>query len=422
VSARNRMTLRRPQAGFSVLKLLLPILFIGMGIMTFKYLVASKPVHIAPVPKEKTWSIQAQTLHAETLSPEIEIQAKVEAPDRFRAAAPEAGWVEVVNVREGDRVRAGDVLVKLDPRDFATALTQAEAELADIVAQLVEGEIRYEQNKAALLDEKSILALTQKSVARSSRLKKQSLSSDSELEEAQRTSMRQQLLVNQRELAVKSYDSKKQQLMARKQRAQAQLEQANRALERSVAIAPYDGIVSQVNLAAGGRVNAGTEMVTMYSPQGLEIRGLIPDRYQGELALALESGFKLSARAVGSSAEYFLVRLAGEARPGGVDGFFRSKAPGAERISPGGLVSLMLKRPPQANLFRLPPTAIYDNARAYILSEGRLSGVTVEIVGSMMAEGESLRLVRSEQIQDGDQLVLTRLPNASTGLKVKVLK
>ncbi len=416
------LQIHRQQSGFSLIKLLLPILFIGIGIMTFRYLIDSKPVHVAPAPKEKTWSVQVQTLHAERLSPEIEIQGKVEAPDRFRAAAPGEGWVEAVNVREGDHVRAGEVLVKLDPRDFTTALTQAEAELADIVAQLVEGEIRYTQNQAALLQEKRILSLTQKSLARSSKLKRQSLSSDSEFEEAQRAMMRQQLLVNQRELEVKSYDSKKLQLQARKQRAQAFLEQAHRALERSLAVAPYDGIVSAVNLAAGGRVNAGTGRVTMDSPAGLEIRGLIPARYQSELAVALEEGLELTAYAADSISEYKLVRLAGEAKPGGVDGFFRAENPGSTHISPGGLVTLKLKRPPQTGLYKIPPTAIYDNARIYLLRDGRLSGVAVDLVGSAILDKESVRLVRGDAIKDGDHLVLTRLPNAATGLKVEALK
>ncbi|MCP4007922.1 MAG: biotin/lipoyl-binding protein [Proteobacteria bacterium] len=417
----------RYQSGFSVVKLLLPILFIGCGIMLFQYLLDSEPDHKAPVPKEKTWSVQVQTLAVERLSPEIEIQGKVEAPDRFRAAAPGAGWVETVNVREGDRVGAGQVLVGLDPRDFTTALTQAEAELADIEAQLVEGDIRFTQDQAALLSEKSILELTRKSLARSSRLKKQSLSSDAELEEAQRALMRQQLLVNQRELAVKSYDSKKQQLEARKQRVQAQMEQAHRALERSLALAPYDGIVSAVNVAAGGRVNAGTEMVTMYSPSGLEVRGLIPARYQNELALALDGGQELVARAANSATEeealkYLLVRLAGEAKPGGVDGFFQASVPATAGLSPGALITLRLKRPSQDGLYRVPPTAIYDNTRIYLLREGRLAGVLVDIVGAALFEGESIRLISSDEISAGDRLVLTRLPNATTGLKVEAIE
>lgn len=416
----------RLQLGFSVIKFLLPIAFIGMGILIFQSLLDSKPVQVAPVPKEKTWRVQVQGLSAGRVSPEIEIQGQVEAPDRFRAAAPGTGWVERVNVREGDRVSAGDVLVKLDPRDFTTALTQAEAELADIEAQLVEGDIRFAQNQAALVSEKNILELAEKTVERSARLKKQSLSSDSELEESQRSLMRQQLLVNQRELVVKSYDSRKQQLLAKKQREQAQLEQALRALERSIAIAPYDGVISAVNIAAGGRVNAGTEMVTMYSPAELEIRGLIPERYHQELALALDQEEVLTAQVEGnalseSPIEFQLIRLAGEAKPGGVDGFFRAIRPDLAQIAPGSLLTLSLKRPARNGLYSVPPTAIYDNTRIYLLRDERLFGMVINIVGSAQVAGESIRLIHGAELIEGDKLVLTRLPNAATGLKVEPL-
>lgn len=409
------------QSGFSFIKFLLPIVLLAGGVMVFQYLTENKASTAVPAPKEKTWSVQVAELQAGRYAPEIQVQGRVEAPDRYRAAAPGAGWVEAVNVREGDQVQAGDILIKLDPRDFTTALTQAQAELADIKAQLVESEIRNTQDQAALVQEKSILNLTEKSLTRSKRLKKQSLSSESDLEAAQQNLMRQQLLVNQRELAVKSYQSRKQQLEARLQRTQAQLDQAQRALQRSISVAPYDGVVSQVNVAVGGRVSAGKEMLVMYSPATLEVRALIPNQYQGELAQALENTQQLKATRISDGSEYLLVRLAGEASPGGMDAFLRPVSPTEVRISPGGLVTLMLERPEQANLYPVPPSAIYNNTRVYLLQEGRLAGVSVDIVGQSTLQGESVRLVRSDAIEDGAVLVLTRLPNASTGLKAKAV-
>jgi len=415
------MQLGMRQGGFSFLKFLLPIVFLAGGVWVFQYLTENKTSTAVPAPKEKTWSVQVTELKAGRHAPEIQVQGRVEAPERYRAAAPGAGWVEAVNVREGERVRVGDILVKLDPRDFTTALTQAEAELADIKAQLVESEIRNTQNKGALVQEKSILKLTQKSLTRSKQLKSQSLSSDADLEEAQQKLMRQQLLVNQSELAVKSYESRKQQLEARLRRAQAQLDQAQRALERSSSSAPYDGVVSAVNVAVGGRVSAGTEMVIMYSPESLEVRALIPNQYQRELAQALANNLQLKATRTQDGSVYVLDRLAGEASPGGVDAFLHPALPSDAQISPGGLVTLMLQRPEQADLYQIPPSAIYNNTRVYLLQEGRLAAAAIDIVGQAIQQGESVRLVRSQTIEDGAALVLTRLPNASTGLKAKAV-
>src|SRR5215213_3250611 len=46
-------------------------------------------------------------------------------------AARVQGTVLTVHVKDTQQVKAGDVLVELDPRDFQLALTRAEAELAD---------------------------------------------------------------------------------------------------------------------------------------------------------------------------------------------------------------------------------------------------------------------------------------------------
>ena len=39
------------------------------------------------------------------------------------------GWVEKINVREGDRVKAGQVLATLDAREAEAAVAQAKASL-----------------------------------------------------------------------------------------------------------------------------------------------------------------------------------------------------------------------------------------------------------------------------------------------------
>lgn len=46
------------------------------------------------------------------------------------------GWVEKINVREGDRVKAGEVLVKLDSREAQAAVAQSKANLEAAIARL----------------------------------------------------------------------------------------------------------------------------------------------------------------------------------------------------------------------------------------------------------------------------------------------
>jgi len=51
-------------------------------------------------------------------------------------AARVAGWVTEINVSDNQFVKAGTVLVRLDPRDYQVALDRAQAELADAEANL----------------------------------------------------------------------------------------------------------------------------------------------------------------------------------------------------------------------------------------------------------------------------------------------
>jgi len=387
----------------------------------FYYLVSAKPTHTALAAKEKTWQVRVQSLQAGTRAPQIEIRGTVVAPNRYQAAAPGVGWVEAVDIREGDQVNAGAVLVTLDPSDFTTAVTQYEAELAEIKAQFVEADISHQQNKRALADEKSLLALRQKGLARSSQLKSRSLGSESALDDAQRSLKKQQLAVNQRELAVKTHPAKTQQLAARQKRAGAQLKKAQRALDRSRVLAPTAGVITSVPVSVGDRVNAGQALVSMYALDQLEVRALIPAIYLREIQQALQTGNHPTAIDPVSGIAFTLSRLAGEAKPGGVDGFLQAESdqPG---LSPGQLVSLKLQRPAQPGLYAVPAIAIYDNTRLYLLEDGRLLGTEIEIIGQTNnAQGEPVQLVRGKQLKDGATLVLTRLPNATSGLKAEAL-
>ena len=55
-------------------------------------------------------------------------------------AAKVSGFVTKVAVEEGQSVKAGDVLVEIDPRDYQNSLTQAKAQLSSIEAKMKDAE------------------------------------------------------------------------------------------------------------------------------------------------------------------------------------------------------------------------------------------------------------------------------------------
>ena len=86
----------------------------------------SKPEPLAaPVPRP----VQTMTLGAEMTLPPHSYPGKVLAGQRVSLAFEVSGKLQELAVKEGDRIAAGAVVARLDPRDFQNALDGARAEL-----------------------------------------------------------------------------------------------------------------------------------------------------------------------------------------------------------------------------------------------------------------------------------------------------
>jgi multidrug efflux pump subunit AcrA (membrane-fusion protein) len=402
-------------------RLILPFLVLLLSAVIFFSLVNSKTERQKPVLSEKIWQIDVVTAKLQELSPALTLYGRIESPEQLKAAAPGGGIVKNVFVRNGARVSEGQRLVTLDRRDFDAALLQAEADLRDIENQIAELGIRHESNKSSLKTERNLLALAETEVERLVKLQQQNLSADTALNSARSELGRQQLAVTSRELDVDSYPARQQILIARQDRAKAQLAQARLAMNRSDLRAPFDAIVSEVAVAAGDRVSLGQLLISLFPVQALEIRAHLPINYIESVQQAIARGAQLEARVAGRDdlGSLPVLRLAGEAEATGIDVYFDIDATD-DQLRPGELLPLSLRLPAESNVYAVPYQAIYGNSRIYLVAEQRLKAIEVITVGQARGDdGQVLVLIRSDAISPGDQISVTHLPNAVSGLKVK---
>ena len=404
------------------LKILLPILILGGAVGVFAALKATKPHQPKAKAQERVWRVEVETVSTASLSPTLVLYGQVESPELFRAAAPSPAQVAEVAVREGDRVKAGQLLVALDPRDFDPRLQQARAEVTELEARIRSEELRHESDKASLIQERKLLKLAEQNVQRQRRLMKQQLGSESALDDAEQTVARQQLTLASRRLAIADHPARLGALEARLQRAQAGLAQIELDAERSRVQAPFDGIVARVPVAVGDQVKDNEELAAMYDPEALEVRARVPAPYQAELQQALADGESLSAAtADGDGVALHLVRLAGEADTNGVDALFRIDS-GRQWLRMGQVLNFRLQRPAREGALAVPYPAVYGNNRIYTLEDGRMRTVSVRILGNTLNEqGQERALVQAEGLKSGAQLVVTHLPNAIDGLRAEAV-
>ncbi len=404
-----------------ILKILVPVLILSAGVGAFAVLRATKPEQPAAQVQERVWRVEVMEVQPRTLTPALTLYGRLESPNPFKAAASAASRIDKVMVREGERVSVGQPLVMLDERDFLPRLDQARAEVRELDAQIRSEGIRQQSDMAALKQEKKLLQLSRQAVDRAQRLRKKDLGSDSALDEAEQSLATQALSLTSRELAIADHPARLSALEARLAKARARVTELELEFERSRLLAPFDGIVAEVEVAEGDQVDKNRVLLTLYDPSALEVRARIPTPFQEELDQVRKTGQTLSGEAVigGRRLELNLLRLAGEASPSGVDALFRFESR-PDWLRPGQVIRFNIHRLPQPDAVPVPFSALYRGNRVYRLEEGRMRGIGVETLGSFTdPSGKEKQLVRAPELKTGDLLVMTHLPNAVDGLRAK---
>jgi multidrug efflux pump subunit AcrA (membrane-fusion protein) len=408
----------------TTLKILLPILVLAIGVGAFRFLKATKPEQAPPAVQERIWRVEVVRARPERLAPELTLYGRVETPDLLRATASAAAWVTEVAVRDGDRVAAGDLLLRLDERDFEPRVAQVKAQIAELEAELASERNRNETDRLALEQERRLLTLARDAVARQERLKSQQVGAEQALDEAEQAAVQRALAATQREQTIADHPTRVRALEARLASNRARLKELELEFERATILAPYDGIVSGVEVTTGDQVARGAVLVRMFALDSLQVRARIPAPYQAELVTALRETGGLPATAQIGDMELTLEldRIAGEAGPSGIDGLFRVTGdPAALRL--GQMLTLRLARPPRDDVIAVPFRAVYGGGRLYKLEDGRMVGVDVQTLGERRGpDGEERLLVRSPQLKAGDLIVTTHMPNAMDGLRVETLE
>lgn len=165
-----------------------------------------------------------------------------------------SGLVQDVDVHEGQSVRAGDVLFRLDPHPFQIALANAKANLAQAVLDVDGTKAQYRAVLGQIGAQQAQVNLASITYGRYQALVRQNAVAPSQLDQARGTlQSAQATLVSLQHQAQQTLaqlngniDLPAEQTPAY-QRARAAVDEAQRQLTHAVVRAPFDGIVSAVD-------------------------------------------------------------------------------------------------------------------------------------------------------------------------------
>ena len=411
-------------AKFRVSKLIVPLLVLGVGITVFAGLKLTAEVPAPLRPQDRSPVISVQVVAKTTASPTIRIFGRVEAADMSVLTAGVTADIMQVRVLEGNAVRLGQVMIVMDDTDANLEILQRKAELAEIQAQMEGDRVKLRADRAALEAEETLLALARKAVERADRLARSKAGSEAFLDQARQDEQHRLLAITQRRQSIDDFASRKLQWQARYDKAAAVLKRAERDRERTRVKAPFDGRVTEVMVAKGDRATNGTSLLQLYDESRLELRAQVPSAYLPVLRQALDADEPLRAEAVvnGARIRLSLHRLSASVNQGqgGIDAFFRAYR--GRLPVPGGTLEVNLKLPPMENVIVLSPDALYGRDRVYrVHNNNTLQSRTIHRLGQLIDEqGRQMLIVAGDGFEPGDQILNSRLPQAVSGLKVRV--
>ncbi len=402
-------------------KLFISVLIIALSIAVLVYFQATKPEALPVEIKQKVWPVEVIEIQFRDAVTRVSLFGKVEASSLTTVSAPVTGVIEAVNVKDGEYLKQGQDVIALSNSDLELPFEIAQAEVAEAKARIKVENLFYKANKQRLLHEEHLLKLKQKTVSRNQELLSRDLVSQSNLDQAKEGLVRQELQMVSVSLSITSHKANLAQMQARLTKAKVNLSQANINLVRGRVIAPFNARVAKVYVAEGNRVVSGASLLSFYALDSLELRAKIPVGELPAIYEALNSGQVLMAELMVADKIYKLPlsRLAGEADASGVDGFF--DLPDTLKMTrPGDLLQVALISRMHEDVFSVPFSALFGSDRLYVVVDGQLQAVKVQLLGEAWIDGEARALLRGD-LQVGSQILVTHLPNAVSGLKVLVM-
>ncbi|NBR39043.1 MAG: efflux RND transporter periplasmic adaptor subunit [Alphaproteobacteria bacterium] len=376
-------------------KILLPFLILIFGYSGFNYLVATKPEKPLQPRNEQVWTVDAVVVDFKVAYPEKSSFGQVEASRKSALNFNIPGEVETVAevFRNGNTVSKGVELARLD-RDLLLIAKQ------EIMVQL-------DANKTNIEELAIQLDLRQKNFERINQMQAAAVTSQANLDEAR--------------LALSMAKNALQQATQQKNQLELSLQRANKNLEDAVLRAPFDGIISNVQIGRGLVLSPGISVGSMTDISSLEASFVVPSDVFADTDLLIGSEVKVIWRSGGREIKTLMSkveRAEGNVAVGQGGGRLYADIPvgddGNWIIPEGAFVEIIYSSGRVENVAQLPEAALYDDNSIFVIKNDRTDRRRVEVV----QKSEGLVYVRGD-INDGDVVVATRLPALGDGILVK---
>lgn len=378
-----------------------------------------------PPARERQFAVNAVRIEPTQIAPVLSTFGEVLARRTLELRAPQGG--EIVELsetfQEGGVVKAGDVLLRVDPTDAESNLRVAQADFQEAEAELSDAERGLDIAEDDLAAARGQLDLRVAALARQRNLADRGVGTESAVETAalSEASARQSVLSKRQSLAaaVARADQSKNGVL----RAQITVAEAERALENTQVVAAFDGTLTGVSVALGALLNDNEQIGALIDPTDLEIAFRVSTQQYANLTTQSGTLSKLPIVASLSMADLELTaqgRISRESAAVGAGQTGRQLFASLETslgLRPGDFVTVRIEEPALLDVALIPSAAVdAANTVLALTSDSRL-----EVMSAPILRRQDDNVIVDARAIAGRQIVSERSPLLGAGIRVKVI-
>ena len=188
-----------------------------------------------------------------------------------------SGYISDIPVNDNQNVKAGDVIARIDPRDYQTALDQAranvkaaQANIDTLTQQIGEQGLVVDQARQQVASDQAALVYSQQDYQRYTDLERTGYGTVQRAQQAQSDIVQKQAKLDSDKAGVASAEKQISVLQAQLEQARANLaqqqaseHQAELNLSYTTITAPFDGTIGVRNIQVGQYVQPGTQLMAV---------------------------------------------------------------------------------------------------------------------------------------------------------------
>ncbi len=227
--------------------------------------------------KNKGIEVEVEQVDKKTIKETVSASGRIFPEKEVKISSDVSGEIIELYVMEGDSVKAGQLLAKIDPETYVSAVQRGEAMVSGAKSQMAMSKSQKEANLAQKEQIQSQLKNAQRILDRNKKLKEEGIISDADYENALATVENLEANLRASDANIRSAEQSIKSSEFNVESSEASLKEMKTSLSRTVIKAPVSGIVSSLSVEQGERVvgtiqMTGTEMMRIANLNTMEVQ------------------------------------------------------------------------------------------------------------------------------------------------------